>query len=101
MRKSIGDALRGFIRNNFLFDENAGIADDSSLLENGVIDSTGVLELVTFIEATFGIKVADEEIVPENLDSVANLTGYIHRKLSLLAASEATALLTAEQGVRG
>jgi acyl carrier protein len=65
-----------------LFDDSIGLSEEDSLLETGVIDSTGVLELVAFIEETYGIKVEDEEIVPENLDSISNITSYIGGKLS-------------------
>jgi acyl carrier protein len=57
------------------------LTDDASLLDKGIIDSTGVLELVGFIEQTFGFTVEDEELVPENLDSVQSLTGYVSKKM--------------------
>ena len=72
--------VRAFIIENFLFEENDGLKEDTSFLENGIIDSTGVLELVMFIEETYGISVDDDEIVPENLDSISNITTYIQRK---------------------
>ena len=72
--------IRAFIIENFLFEENDGLKEDTSFLENGIIDSTGVLELVMFIEETYGISVDDDEIVPENLDSISNITKYIQRK---------------------
>jgi len=58
------------------------LRDDSSFLESGVIDSTGVLELVTYLENKFGFKIADEELVPENLDSINNVLRFIERKRS-------------------
>lgn len=78
---SVQDELVKIIRDNFI----AGRSDvelgfEESLIESGVIDSTGVLELVTFIEERFGIKVEDEELVPENLDSIKNLIDFLHRK---------------------
>ena len=70
-----------FIMNNYLFgDESSLPGDGDSLLETGVIDSTGVLELVDFLETDLGIEVADHETVPENLDSIANIVAYIGRK---------------------
>jgi acyl carrier protein len=78
-----------FITTNFLFDESSNVGEEDSLLETGVIDSTGVLELVAFIEETYGIKIEDEEIVPENLDSIQNITLYISQKLSQPSASQA------------
>ena len=75
------EKLRTFIQNNFLLgDKNRAIKKDESFLQNGIIDSTGVLELVNFIEETYKIKVEDEELVPENLDSIQNLIAYIQRK---------------------
>ncbi len=72
--------IRQFIIENFLFEEDDNLKEDTSFLENGIIDSTGVLELVMYIEETYGISVDDDEIVPENLDSIANITEYIQRK---------------------
>ena len=77
----IEEKLRTFIQNNFLLgDKNRAIKKDESFLQSGIIDSTGVLELVNFIEETYKIKVEDEELVPENLDSIQNLIAYIQRK---------------------
>lgn len=75
------EKLRTFIQNNFLLgDKNRAIKEDESFLQSGIIDSTGVLELVNFIEETYKIKVEDEELVPENLDSIQNLIAYIQKK---------------------
>lgn len=72
--------VRGFIAENFLFRADAEIADDQSLLDSGVMDSTGVLELIAYLESTYGISVADEEIVPDNLDSISRVTAYLASK---------------------
>jgi acyl carrier protein len=72
--------IKKFIIDNFMFGNSNGIQDDTSFLGEGIIDSTGVLELVTFIEETFNLKVDDEELIPENMDSVDNLAGYLQRK---------------------
>ncbi len=74
------DKVRSFIVENFLFGNDGGLLDDSSFLEEGIIDSTGILELVSFLEEEFGIAVKDEELIPENLDSIANVAGYLERK---------------------
>jgi acyl carrier protein len=78
------DAIAGvviaFIRDNFLFDDSP-VARDVSLTESGIMDSTGVLEMLLFLEETFGITVADEEVVPEHFDSVARISTYVRRKL--------------------
>ncbi len=73
--------VRTFIEENFLFREDAsGLSDEDSLLENGIMDSTGILELVAFLENTFAIQMSDAEIVPENLDSIAAIAAYLERK---------------------
>jgi acyl carrier protein len=77
--------LREFIAENFLFRADADISNSQSLLDSGVMDSTGVLELIAFLESTYDISIADAEIVPENLDSVDNMAGYLARKLPIAA----------------
>lgn len=72
--------IRNFIIENFLFEENENLKKDTSFLESGIIDSTGILELVAYIEEAFRISVDDEEIVPENLDSISNIVNYVQRK---------------------
>lgn len=73
--------IRGYIKDNFLFgSEDARLEPEESLIENGVIDSTGVLELISFLEETFGIQVADEEMLPENLESIARMANFVARK---------------------
>jgi acyl carrier protein len=75
--------IRSFIFENFLFDaDESSLGNDDSFLEQGVIDSTGVLELVNWLEETFSLKVQDEELVPENLDSVNKLASFIAQKTS-------------------
>ncbi len=74
--------VRNFIVNNFLFGQPLELQADESLLRKGVIDSTGVLELVAFLEGEYGIKVEDDEVVPENLDSIASVAAYLAKKLS-------------------
>jgi acyl carrier protein len=77
----ISEQLRRFIYQNFLLAEDFRLGDSDSFLQNGVIDSMGVLELVAFLQDTYGITVENEELIPENLDSVQNLTEYVLRKL--------------------
>jgi acyl carrier protein len=80
--------VRGFIEENFLFREDlSGLADSDSLLENGVMDSTGILELVAFLESEFSIQMSDAEIVPDNLDSIASIASYVERKVSTALAA--------------
>jgi acyl carrier protein len=74
--------IRKFVQENFLFSSGGKDFDDQvSFMGSGLVDSTGVLEIIQFIEETFGIAVADEELIPENLDSVENLAHFVGRKL--------------------
>jgi acyl carrier protein len=78
--------LRQFIVENFLFGkEDAPLANGDSLLELGIIDSTGVLELVSFLEQKYGFTIQDEELVPENLDSIDRLVRFVRRKAEIAA----------------
>jgi len=72
--------IREFIVENFLFGTDDGLEDEASFLEGGIIDSTGILELVAYLEEQFGISVKDEELIPENLDSINNVVAYVNRK---------------------
>ena len=82
MHNDIGVKVRKFIGDNFLFREDlGGIAEDTSFLDAGIIDSTGVLELISYLEGTWGIEVADEEMLPENFDSIRGIVAYLNRKL--------------------
>ena len=75
--------IREYVVENFLVDEEEeDLKDDTSFLDSGLIDSTGMLEVITFMEDTWAISVDDEEMVPENLDSVVNLTRFVERKLA-------------------
>jgi len=74
--------IRAFIVENFLFGNDANLEDNTSFLEEGIIDSTGILELVSFLEEEFSITVDDEELIPENLDSINNVTAYLERKIN-------------------
>ena len=76
--------LRRFVIDNFPFGQaGEGLSNDDSFLDQGIIDSTGVLELVTFLEETYDIKVEDEELIPDNLDSINRLVRFLERKLQL------------------
>lgn len=82
MVETFAAEIKAFIVSNFLFgQEGGGIADDQSFLETGVIDSTGLLELVSFVEQRYGIAIGDRELVPENLDSLRNISRLVARKL--------------------
>ncbi len=80
MSMSTAPALRTFITTNFYVADPTALADEDSLLDAGIIDSTGVLDLIGFVEQQFGIKVEDDEVVPENLDSIARLAAFVDGK---------------------
>ena len=75
------ETIQTYVAENFLFSSNGfDLSDDASLLDEGIVDSTGVLELVLFVEERFDIEVQDNEIVPDNFDSINSLASYIERK---------------------
>jgi acyl carrier protein len=76
------EQIRSYIVENFLFGDDSGLDDSVSFLESGILDSTGILEVIGFLEENFSIKVKDDELIPENLDSIANLMGYLGRKMA-------------------
>lgn len=77
----VAERTRQYILENFLFSNDPSqLGYDDSFLERGLIDSTGMLEVILFLEESFGIKVADEEMVPANLDSVNRIAAFIERK---------------------
>jgi len=79
----VRERIRQFLVENFLYGTApAGFNDSASLLDSGVMDSTGVMELVLFLEEEFGVKVADDEVVPENLDSIERICTFVRRKLA-------------------
>ena len=75
--------VRNFVVENFLFGNANGLEDDTSFLEAGILDSTGVLEVVAFLEQQFGVRVDDDELTPENLDSIASIGAFVSRKLQV------------------
>ncbi len=72
--------IRQFILENFYIRDPSEVADDTLLVTNGIVDSTGMLEVIAFLEEQFGIQVADEETTPENLDSIDRMAAFIGRK---------------------
>jgi acyl carrier protein len=78
---SIKQQVRQFILANYLFtDDESKLSDSQSLLQSGAMDSTGILELIMFLEENMNLKVADAEMIPANLDSVDNVVGFVERK---------------------
>jgi acyl carrier protein len=81
MSVEVNSKVREFIKDNFMYrDDREDLADTESLLDAGLIDSTGILELVAFIETEFSIQMADADIVPDNLDSVETIVRYVEGK---------------------
>ena len=73
--------IRQFVTTNFYVADPVALKDSDSLLDQGIIDSTGVLEVILFLEETFGIKVEDSEMLPENLDSIDKIASFVTRKI--------------------
>jgi len=76
------EIIRSYIVENFLFGDDSGLEDDTSFLDEGILDSTAALELVGFIEKEFSITVEDEEVIPENLDSINNVVNFLKKKIN-------------------
>ena len=81
---SIEETVRTFVVEHFLFGEGDTLKGDASFLEEGIIDSTGILELVMFLEETYGIKIEDNELVPENFDTLEKVTKYLEKKAGVV-----------------
>ena len=81
MSTALQDQIRGFILENYLFtNDTSALALDDSLLGRGIVDSTGMLEIIYFIEEQLGVKVADQDMIPDNLDSVNRIAKYVESK---------------------
>jgi acyl carrier protein len=81
-KPDIESEVNTFVVTSFLAGRSLDLQPDDSLLDMGVIDSTGVLELVSYLEERFGIKVEDEEMIPDNLESIRNVARYVEKKLA-------------------
>ena len=79
--------IRDFVTSNFYVADPKALEDRTSLLDQGIIDSTGVLEVIMFIESTFGVTVEDSEMLPENLDSIERIAAFVARKKALPIAA--------------
>ena len=82
------DTVRHFVVENFLFGDGELLKEDTSFLERGIIDSTGILELVMFLEETYNMKIEDDELIPENLDNLQNIARFVERKVGGRTAGE-------------
>jgi acyl carrier protein len=83
---ALNQQIRDFVTSNFYVADPKSLEDRTSLLDQGIIDSTGVLEVIMFIESTFGVTVEDSEMLPENLDSIERIAAFVGRKQVPLAA---------------
>jgi acyl carrier protein len=81
-KTDIVDPVRAFIVENFLFGQPGDFDDSQSFLDAGIVDSTGVLQLVAFLEQHYDIQITNEELLPENLDSIAQISQFLHKKRS-------------------
>ena len=77
--------VRTFVLGNFYVADAKALADDTSLIDQGIVDSTGVLEVIGFVESAFGVTVTDDEMLPENLDSIAQIVAFVERKKAAAA----------------
>jgi acyl carrier protein len=81
MADALNDQIRNFILENYLFTNDvSALGLDDSLLGRGIVDSTGMLEIIFFIEEQLGVKVKDEEMIPDNLDSVSKIAAFVANK---------------------
>jgi len=85
--KTIQETLRTYIAENILY-SNKGYTypDEASFLENGIVDSMNIMEIVMYVEETFGVQADDREIIPDNFDSIASLAAFIEKKRAVLSA---------------
>jgi acyl carrier protein len=83
---NIAESVRKFLTTNFYIADPDELGNDASLLGRGIVDSTGILEVVAFLESDFGVTVGDEEMLPSNLDSIDNITAFVQRKKAESAA---------------
>ncbi len=80
-KMSTEEKIRNYILENFLFtDDQSALSSEDSFMEKGIIDSTGILEVIYFLEDDFKVQVEDDEMIPENLDSVKNLVAFVEKK---------------------
>lgn len=82
MSRDVATDVRSFVVANYLFGREDGFDDNVSFMEEGIIDSTGILELVSHLEETYAIHITEEELTPDNLDSVSRIVSYLTKKLN-------------------
>ena len=94
--EAIQQKLRNFVTETFLFGDGADLRDDDSFIEKGIIDSTGILQVVDFVEHEFHFQIREEDLLPENLDSINQLVAFIQRELQRVPVSSAASLEAAD-----
>lgn len=94
---TLREQIRKFILQNFILEKPEDLVDDESMLNKGIMDSTGVLELVAFIENTFDMKVEDDELSRDNLDTIDNIVSFLEGKLAISANPQGVERRTAFQ----
>lgn len=82
----VAQRVRQFITENFFVSDPSSLADDASLITGGVVDSTGLLEVIAFLESEYGISIVDQEMVPDNLETVGRIAAFVARKRQASAA---------------
>ena len=82
----VAQRVRQFIAENFFVSDPSSLADDASLITGGVVDSTGLLEVIAFLESEYGISIVDQEMVPDNLETVGRIAAFVARKRQASAA---------------
>ena len=91
--------IREFVVDTFLLGDDDGFDDDDSLIEGGIVDSTGVMELVSFLEETYGIAIEDRELVAANLDSITRLRAFVDGKVAAASAPVGAASVPSDTAV--
>jgi acyl carrier protein len=97
---NIEETIRAYIAKEILFSDKYGHSDEASFLDEGIVDSMNVLQIVMFIEKQFGVHVEDEEVVPDNFDSVAKLAAYVRGKVPVTVVPDQPAAKPAPSGLR-
>jgi acyl carrier protein len=77
---TVAERVRSFVKQNFHVEDPADLADDASLIARGIVDSTGMLEIITFLETEYGIRISDQETVPENLETLGRIGAFVEKK---------------------
>jgi len=84
--EAVARRVRQFIAENFFVSDLSSLADDASLITGGVVDSTGLLEVIAFLESEYGISIVDQEMIPDNLETVGRISAFVERKQRSAAA---------------